>query len=357
MLIRKSVLPACAAALLVAACGSAPSSAPPPGAPSSVPSSAQAAGTYSSFSQSYTVPWVGSPDFANLTRTLKVEASVNGGTVSQFTVDTGSVGVVVPAAEVPNIPADAPAGHLTYSSSGLELDGVWATLPVSFPQAVNAAGATTPARATVPVLAVTSSKCLGVGVNSRGCTGGIPHMMGVGFGRGPTAHPPTYNPFLNLTEMAAGTMRRGYLIGRGGLSLGLTGANVTGAWTMQQLASAGAPAQGAHNDWMTPTGGFQLGSGPALSGKVLIDTGLLDMIVEGDGLPSSGMVARGTAMTITVGDLHYSFAVGDGGAQTPAGVHHALARNGTFVNTGLRALGHYDLLYDADGGFLGLRPE
>ena len=302
------------------------------------------------------MPWVGSPDFANLRRTLKVDVSVNGGKTSPFTVDTGSVGVVVPASEVPNIPAGAPTGTLTYSSSGLQLTGVWVTLPVRFPGAVNAAGASTTAESTVPVLAVTSSKCLGGGVNSHRCTGGIQHMLGVGFGRGEN-RAPTYNPFLNLTEMASGTMRRGYLIGRGGLSLGLTGANVTGAWTMQQLTSAGAPKEGTHNDWLTPTGGFQLGDSPSRSGKVLIDTGLLDMIVEGEGLPSTGMVPDGTAITIDVGDLHYSFAVADGGAQTPIGVHHASARNGTFVNTGLRALGHYDLLYDADGGFLGLRAE
>jgi len=58
-----------------------------------------------------------------------------------------------------------------------------------------------------------------------------------------------------------------------------------------------------------------------------------------------------------VGELQYSFTVGDGGPQTPIGVHHARAENGAFVNTGLRALGHYDLLFDADSGRLGLRPE
>lgn len=308
--------------------------------------------------QSYTVPWVGSPDFTNLTRTLRVEASVNGGAVSPFTVDTGSVGVVVPAAEVPNIPPDATAGSLTYSSSGLELTGVWVTAAVAFPQAVDAAGATKAAQATVPVLAVTSAKCIGNGVNSSRCAGKIPHMLGVGFGRGTTARDaPTHNPCLNLAEMTAGTMRRGYLIGRGGLTLGLTAANSAGAWTMQQLVSAGTPAQGAHKDWMTPTGGFQLRSGETHSGKVLIDTGLLDMIVEADGLPSTGTVPEGTPMTVDIGDLHYSFAVGDHGPQTPTEVHHAPARNGTFVNTGLRALGHYDLLFDADRGLLGLRTE
>ncbi|WP_431231640.1 hypothetical protein ACQ856_19020 [Mycolicibacterium psychrotolerans] len=348
--VRTRLIVVVVANAVVAGCGSGTTTMPSP--------SSHTASTYDAYHQSYTVPWVGSPDFANLRTTLKVEASVNGGPVSPFTVDTGSVGVVVPASEVPNIPADSPPGSLTYSSSGLELTGVWVTASVSFPQAVDATGAGAAAQAGVPVLAVTSSTCRGGGVNSGRCTGAIPHMLGVGFGRGTTARAaPTHNPFLNLTAMTAGTMRRGYLIGRAGLSLGLTAANVTGAWTMQQLASAGTPAEGTHNDWLTPAGGFQSGSGPVHSGKVLVDTGLLDMIVEADGLPSSGTVPAGTAMSITVGDLRYSFAVGDGGSQTPTEVHHAPARNGTFVNTGLRALGHYDLLYDADGGFLGLRPE
>jgi hypothetical protein len=313
-------------------------------------------GQYGSYTQNYTVPWVSSPNFSNLTSTLKVQASVNGGPASSYTVDTGSVGTVVPASEVPNIPAGSPSGSLTYSSSGLELTGVWATLPVSFPQAVKATGANVAAQATVPVLAVTGSSCTGSGVNSGKCTGTVPHMLGVGFGRGTTVQTsPASNPFLNLTEMVAGTIRRGYIIGRGGLSLGLTGSNVTGTWTMQPLTNAGAPAAGAHNDWTTPAGGFQVGSGPTLSGTALIDTGLLDMIIEDSSLPSSGTVANGTPMAITLGSHSYSFSVGDRGSQTPTSVNYAPASHGTYMNTGLRALGHYDLLFDADGGFLGLR--
>jgi hypothetical protein len=166
---------------------------------------------------------------------------------------------------------------------------------------------------------------------------------------------PAYNPLLNLTEMAAGTMRRGYIFGRDGLTLGLTRSNFTGAWTMQPLTNAGTPAVGAHNDWKTPVGGFKVGSGTTLSGAALIDTGLLDMIIEDSSLPSSGTVATGTAITITLGSLSYSFSVGDRGTQTPTSVNHARASHGTFVNTGLRALGHCDLLFDADGGYLGLR--
>jgi hypothetical protein len=196
-------------------------------APTSNTQNTQNTGMHGSYTQSCTVPWVGSPNFSNLTSTLKVEASVNGGTVSSYTVDTGSVGMVMPASEVPNIPAGSPSGSLTYNSSGRNLTGVWATLPVSFPRAVNATAANVAAQATVPVLAVTGSSCTGSGVNSGHCNEHAPlHMMGVGFGRDVTAQTsPAYNPLLNLTEMTAGTMRRGYIVGRDGLTLGLTGSN------------------------------------------------------------------------------------------------------------------------------------
>jgi hypothetical protein len=304
------------------------------------------------------VPYVGTPNFANLSSLLTVEAQVNGGTVKNYTIDTGSVGVVVPASEVPNIPANSPSGSITYSSSGLQLNGVWATLPMTFPQAVNGYGGSEVATATVPVLAVTSSSCTGVGPNAGNCTGAIPHQLGVGFGRGTTVQTsPVYNPFLNLAEMTAGTMRRGYIIQRAGLVLGLTAANVGSSFVTQTLTSAGTPAAGTHNDWVTPTGGFTLGSVMPATGVVLIDTGLTDMILEASGEPSSGTVSNGTAMTITIGTQSYSYLVGDGGVQTPTSVNWAIYSTKTFVNTGLRALGHFDLLFDADNGLYGLRPE
>jgi hypothetical protein len=293
-----------------------------------------------------------------LTSLLQVEAQVNGGAVKNFTIDTGSVGVVVPASDVPNIPSGLPAGSLTYSSSGLQLIGVWGTMPVSFPQSVNASGVTVAAVATVPVLMVTTSNCTGSGVNSGSCTGTIPHQLGVGFGRGTDLYSsPPYNPFLNTAEMAAGTMRRGYIIQRTGLLLGLTETNVGSAFVTQTLTSAGTPASGSHNDWVTPVGGFTVGTGSAVTGTALVDTGLEDMILETSGQPSSGSVATATAVTISLGSVSYSFKVGDGGVQTPTSVNWALASHGTFVNTGLRALGHNDLLFDADNGLFGLRPE
>ena len=122
-----------------------------------------------------------------------------------------------PGSEIPNIPAGAPSGSLTYSSSGLKLTGVWATLPISFPQSVNVTGANVAAHATVPVLAVTEANCTGSGVNSGKCQDKIPHMLGVGFGRKKTERTsPAHNPFLNLTEIAAGTMRAVTSLAAGG---------------------------------------------------------------------------------------------------------------------------------------------
>lgn len=340
---------------LLAGCSSGSTSSP--SATSSSPVTSARTDTYGVFTQSYTVPWVDSPDFADLRHTLQIKATVNAGTVSSYTVDTGSVGMVVPASEVPDIPAGLPSGSLTYSSSGLKLTGVWARLPITFPQAMNATGKNVAAQAEVPVLAVTEAVCTGSGVNSGRCRPHIPHMLGVGFGRGTTERTaPDHNPLLNLSEMVAGTMRRGYIIGRDGLLLGLTAANVTGAWTMQSLTDAGAQASGTHHDWNPLAGGFTLGSDKH-EAKVLIDTGLLNMIVEDSGLPSHGEAAAGTVMTIALGSVSYRFDVDDGGAQTPSRVNYARASHGGFINTGLRALGHLDLLFDADGGYLGLRAS
>ena len=310
---------------------------------------------YAAYSQSFTVPYVGSPNFSNLTSTLKVNLRLGGGVEEAFTIDTGSVGMVAPAADVPNIPANSPAGSLTYSSSGLKLIGVWVTVPVVFVDATSEGGAAATASATVPVLAVQSSVCTGSGINSGSCTGTIPHQLGIGFGRGTEVQQsPVYNAALNLTDMAAGTMRRGYMLQRDGLHLGLTATNVSSNYVTQALTSAGTPAAGTHNDWVTPSGGFVVGAGSEVDGVVLMDTGLLDMFLEGPNVPTSGQPSSGTSVKILIGSHDYVFSVNDGGSATPTSVNYALDSHGAFVNTGLRAMGHYDILFDADGGLFGL---
>lgn len=317
---------------------------------------------YSAFSQSYALKYAVAPDFSS-EKLLKVRAQINGGPVGVFTVDTGSVGMIVGADEVPNIDPAAKPGQITYSSSGVQLKGVWTTATVVFPDAKSADGVAT---AVIPVLAVTSEACTGVGVNSDHCHPNEhphPHMLGIGFGRGHDDSHPEKNAFLNLKEMQAGTMRRGYVITHQGIELGLTAQDVGEGFVWQKLkekpVSAEAKAVSAGlKDWETAPGSFRVDGAQVSAGTVLMDTGLTNMILEAEGAPGKGLVAEGTPITVELlgGQLRYSFKAGDlTNPQTPRKVDWAKAARGTFVNTGLHALSAYDYLYDMDGGWLALR--
>jgi hypothetical protein len=70
-------------------------------------------------------------------------------------------------------------------------------------------------------------------------------------------------------------------------------------------------------------------------------------------------VADGTDVTVSLlsGRLQYSFRVGDThNPATPRKVTWVKTQVSRLVNTGLRVFAMYDYLYDADGGYLGLRP-
>jgi hypothetical protein len=318
---------------------------------------------YTKFTRSYQIPFVGTVNFKHLTG-MHIRASLNGGPVTGFQVDTGSVGIVVSADEVPNIDPKAPAGSIKYSSSGLEFDGVWTTVTLTFPDSKDAQGK--PATAVVPVLAVKERKVYSVGVNSTGRTPAVNpkvHMFGIGFGRGTEAHPEK-NPFLNLTEMQAGTMRRGYTITRNGFTLGLTAATVGEGYRFQKLQERTVSAETAAlrpglKDWETAPGSVTVDTLHAPMGTILMDTGLTNMMIAVPDNMATGDVAAGTKVTIDLlgGQLHYNFKVGDtADPLTPRKVTWIKPTHGVFVNTGLRALAAFDYLYDADGGYLGLRP-
>ena len=65
---------------------------------------------------SITIPFDESPDFHHLDKTLQMLTSINGGPAHDFTIDTGSVGVVVPASEVPGVDPHAPPGEIGRAS-------------------------------------------------------------------------------------------------------------------------------------------------------------------------------------------------------------------------------------------------
>lgn len=168
---------------------------------------------------------------------IHLNLSFNGGPASRFQVDTGSVGIMVGADEIPGFDGKGEPGEITYSSSGVHLTGVWTTVDVGFPDAHMPDGS--PVVAHMKVLAVTHKECLGIGVNEAKCSPGPahPHMLGIGFGRGKDDEYTTAlrNAFLMLNAMQKGSMRRGYTITPHGVQLGLNAESITGDWKWRSL--------------------------------------------------------------------------------------------------------------------------
>jgi hypothetical protein len=319
---------------------------------------------YSKYTQSYRVPFANAVDYNRL-KTMEVRVSLNGGPPIKMQVDTGSVGVIAGASDIRNVDPNAPAGSITYSSSGVEIDGVWTPVTITFLDAKDADGK--PLTAQVPVLAAMERKTSGIGVNA----GKVKppqknpkiYMFGVGFGRGKEAHPER-NPFLNLAAMHAGTMRRGYTITPAGYALGLTPDVVGSGYVFQKLKEKTLIPEVADKtpglkDWQTTPGSVTVKGETSPMGLVLMDTGLTNMILGSDN-PTLGDVPDGTDITVNLlsGKLHYSFKVGDkDNPLTPRKVSNVKSSlGGITINTGLHALTAFDYLFDGDGGYLALRP-
>ena len=314
--------------------------------------------------QSVHVPFPKPENFSKLTG-MYVRVSLNGGPPMSLMVDTGSVGIIVGASEVPNYDPHAPAGQMAYSSSGIELDGVWSPTTVTFVDSKDADG--NPAVAIVPVLAAMSTKSTGLGVNAGKphppTTNPHPHMFGIGFGRGKDPHPER-NPFMNLKPMIAGTMRRGYTITRDGYTLGLTAGTVGDGYIFQKLKERTVSAETAAirpglKDFETSRGWLVVGGQKLPEMPILIDTGLTNFMIPKPGLTGNAELPKGTPVTVKLldGQLKYSFISGDlGNPTTPRRLTYFLPSTpAANANTGLRALANFDYLYDGDGGYLGLR--
>jgi hypothetical protein len=334
---------------------------------------------YSAFTHFYRLPYANRKpvDFDHLS-SLLVRASINGGPVRSFDVDTGSVGVIVTADDVPNIDPSAPAGSILYSSSGIELDGVWTLATVSFPDSRDENGNI--ATAVVPVLAALQRQFHPGAVNGgnrNATTAPVKnprvHMLGIGFGRGKKPSQ-ELNPWVNLkpTQVAVsgGAMRRGYQITPDGIILGLTAGNVGSGYLFEKLTQrTNAPttmpatvpmALASQKDWNASRGWVTVAGKKQQISSMLIDTGLTNMMLEFQQVTDQSNIEDGTEMTVTLlsGRLSYSFKTGDAANPlTPKKVTFVHHDGTAVVNTGLRALARFDYLYDADAGYLGLRPR
>jgi hypothetical protein len=165
--------------------------------------------------------------------------------------------------------------------------------------------------------------------------------------------------------MQAGTMRRGYTITRDGVTLGLTAEKVGAGYLFEKLNEhTAAPdakplVKQTVKDWDSSRGWVTVGGVKSETAGMLLDTGLTNMMIQSPDPSSTGDVAEGTEVTVHLlsGRLSYRFKVGDtSNPATPRKVTWVKRTSGPLINTGLRALALYDYLYDADGGYFGLRP-
>jgi hypothetical protein len=162
-------------------------------------------------------------------------------------------------------------------------------------------------------------------------------------------------------------MRRGYIVTRRGIHIGLTAGNTQGDFSYVKLAPA---ADG--KDWAgTPVCISVNGAQPAACGSLLMDTGVTTMYLTVPESQASAdiVTVRGRATTLVDGTnlmisipaedsprALYTFTVGDdANPLAPANLNLVSRNRAPFVNTSLHFLNGFDYLYDADGGFVGFR--
>lgn len=295
-----------------------------------------------------------------------------GGAAQTALVDTGSTGVVISASAIPNVdqlPSLGP-GVLTYTGSGRIARGTWVVTPVTLSGADGSSVTTRP----MPVLAVRELSCIFISSECRPSRN--PRhvaVIGVGFARQQAAQPqgtPDHNPFLTVAGMgepgAPGRIRRGYVVTRTGVHVGLDAGLVAGFQFVKLEKSLVYP------DWSAAPACISLGGRASTCGTMLMDTGAGRMFLrvpqdQRQGLGSApGRNGRadlepGVAVEIRTGapGITYGFTSGDrSDAKAPHFVmlvgHDTPA--GPFVNTSMRFLNAFDYLYDADAGYVGFRP-
>ncbi|MFC0243268.1 hypothetical protein [Rhodopseudomonas telluris] len=297
-----------------------------------------------------------------------------GGEPVRAVMDTGSTGIVVAASSIPDIDSLRPLGPgtLTYSSSGRIMRGRWVETSVTIAGSNGQSVTTKP----IAVLAVERIDCV---PHPRNCEpSDAPRhvaMLGIGFAREgdhQSQSTPDKNPFLNLPGMgsmaAPGALRRGYVVTRAGVHVGLTEANTRGNYHVVQLGRA---ADGL--DWDPLPACIAVDDGTPACGTALIDTGVsvmyltlppdreADRTQEGD--RGGKTLAPGTRLSIRFGDAAadrppgYGFAAGDtANAAAPERIVLVGGANRpTFVNTSVHALNAFDYLFDADAGVVGFR--
>ncbi len=332
---------------------------------------------------SYNVPLTGTlPNALQVSADVGYDTTASTSTLKTYTLDTGSLGVVVPKSELPqngNVIGPGPVGVKYYDSSGNTYSGNYYLAPVRV-QLASGAVETQP----IMVLGINKAYCTGDASKACHTTPPTPdlHYIGVGFNRNSTTtgdlfNSPAYNAFLHITNTNNGTdVTPGYYLTPNdtntatGLTLGITG--VTGYNVINLSPNSAVPG-----DFLPQAGCFTFPGSPTpnqFCGTALLDVGIDYMFID---LPkaqwpagtydSNNRVPAGINMSILMGvvsapSMQYSYTTVQSnppaGTATPAYVQweDTTASGSVFVNTGRRPLYIYDYLYNGQCGQVGFQP-
>ena len=309
----------------------------------------------------------------------------NSSTYNEFTMDTGSVGILASRHYFDSTNARRLGpGVQIYSSSGRYEYGTWyATTQNIYDSAGNLV-----ARAEVPVLKVDKEIVCPPGGSS--CTENHDpdvHMMGVGFARElptdaqPYTHGPNYNPFLNLTEVRVGSeivalpadWHAGYVVSNDHVVLGLTAVNTAGAGFVKLVPNP-AYYTPTNQEWSpTPTTlTLKKGADTPITlptGTLLVDTGLMTgQLNSTTSLAALAHTCDGGTQQCLDHDVRVDVTVP--GQSNPVFSYNFVAdkpgtgmapKDGVVLpglpevsfNTSLSALEGIKLIFDAENGFVG----
>ncbi len=248
----------------------------------------------------YEIPLTQSlPDALEIQADVGYNTSSPTTTLKTFTLDTGSLGVVVPAAELPSnadVIGPGPAGVTYYDSSGNTYSGHYYLAPVRI-KTDSGTVVTQP----IMVLAINNAYCSGPRKATCQLNPPTPtlHYMGVGFDRpGNTPpdtpledliHTPAANAFLHVTNNNNGVdVTPGYVLypsaasSTTGLRLGIDPATASNYQTINLTPNLAVPG-----DFLTEYGcfGFTNTTPPVqFCGTLLLDVGIEEMFLD---LPQS----------------------------------------------------------------------
>lgn len=285
--------------------------------------------------------------------TPTVALKVNGNLIQNVGLDTGSTVFVLTQELVPDFPADPKAaglaqGYVEYATSGVRYDGYWFSVTVTF----EGIGGTT-ASSDLHVLVIT---------HEEGTIAQPVHYMGIRFGliNKNEGYTPNKNPFLTIKQynnepISSETFRRGYVIHRRSIEVGLTGDN-TKSFKYVKLTNKASPSTQWY--WDPLPAALSINGGSWMPGDALIDTGVTTMQVfspQDDPNKVSSIAIRFPAENTDLPEYSFRWPGELDWMPLKLDYYESTKKNEAFVNTGRNFYYKFDTLLDVEEGYWGLK--